>query len=148
MTAILQPPSLTGPRKKTAAKQAPSVSKAQPKPTKIRPGSRQPHRIADLSFTLDFAEAIKRGELSLTLRAMPPHLFAPGQRLAVRVRDYAEIEVLEVSRKRLGDLTEADARAEGGHHSLNEFRRIWAASHNGFRPNEFVTVLRFRLAPV
>jgi uncharacterized protein YqfB (UPF0267 family) len=128
-----------------------AISKSQPKPpskpkpAKVRPASQKPHRIADLSFTLRYAQAIERGELTLTLRAMPPNLFTAGQRLAVKVRDYAQIEVLEVSRKRLGDLTEEDAKAEG-RYSLEEFRRVWAAAHNGFRRSEFVTVLRFRLA--
>jgi ParB family chromosome partitioning protein len=57
---------------------------------------------------------------------------------------FAELRVLDVSRKKLGDFTEEDAQHEGGY-TLEEFRNAWKKLHGSWNENETVNVIKFKI---
>lgn len=56
----------------------------------------------------------------------------------------ARIQVLAVSKQPLGEMTRADAVAEG-FASLAEFRKFWRERYGSFDPKDEAWVLEFRL---
>jgi hypothetical protein len=62
-------------------------------------------------------------------------------------RPFARLRIERIYRQRLGDMTEEDARREGGH-TLDYFRKVvWPAVSRGrpFDPDEEVYVVEFRV---
>jgi len=57
-------------------------------------------------------------------------------------RPFARLLVTDIYRKRLGQLTEEDAAADGAR-SLEEFRKGWEARAGGWDPSEIVRVIEF-----
>jgi len=71
----------------------------------------------------------------------------PKIRIGARVEAYtkfAELRVEDISRKRLGDFTEEDAKREGGY-TLEEFKKVWRKLHGKWNPEETVNVVRFKV---
>jgi len=71
----------------------------------------------------------------------------PRIRVGARIEAYtkfAELLVTDISRKKLGEFTEDDAKREGGY-TLEEFKRIWKKLHGAWNPNETVNVVRFKV---
>lgn len=62
-------------------------------------------------------------------------------------KPFAAIRILSVERQTLGDMTEDDARKEGGY-TLAEFRQLWCEMHGGWNPCEEVWVVEFRLEEI
>ncbi|MGQ9582128.1 MAG: ASCH domain-containing protein [Thermoplasmatota archaeon] len=58
-------------------------------------------------------------------------------------RAFAQLLILDVYRRRLGELTEEDALAEGSG-SLEELRRRWETTYHRWNPFELVRVIEFR----
>ena len=71
----------------------------------------------------------------------------PGTIVRADVIQFADLEVTDVIRKRLGEMTEEDAREEGDY-TLAEFRDLWRRSYGGWNPDELVTIIRFQVARV
>jgi len=59
---------------------------------------------------------------------------------------FADLRVVDIQRKRLGDFTEEDAKREGGY-TLGEFRNVWESIHGkgSWDPDQRVDVILFEL---
>lgn len=81
-----------------------------------------------------------RSDRRFVYRAGKTYAVQPGRgRNAV-----ARIEVLVVRKQRLGEMTEAEAVAEG-FASLAEFRKLWQERYGSFDPKNEAWVIEFRL---
>jgi len=60
---------------------------------------------------------------------------------------FADLEITDVYRKKLGEFDEEDARREGGY-SLAQFKKVWMAIHGKWDPDETVNVVCFKLSRV
>lgn len=107
-----------------------------------------------LPFSKPHAEAILRGVKTQTSRKRKDPRLQKGSIVSARVAraraqvsHFADLEVVDVSRKRLGDFDEDDARREGGY-TLEQFREVWRQLHGSWDPDEVVHVIQFRLLRV
>lgn len=100
-----------------------------------------------LPFSKAHANAIVQGEKSQTARKSKDPRLVPGATVRVQVTHYADVEITDVNRKRLGDFDEEDARREGGY-TLDEFKGVWQLLHDSWNPDEVVYVVRFKLVKV
>lgn len=100
-----------------------------------------------LPFSKAHADAIVKGIKTQTSRKAKDPRLQSGVTVRAQVTHFADLEIADVHRKRLGDFDDEDARREGGY-TLDEFKEIWKALHGTWNPNEFVYVIRFRLSRV
>jgi ParB family chromosome partitioning protein len=97
-----------------------------------------------LPFSKVHADAIlKKNKTQTSRKAKDPRLH-PGTIVRAQVTHFADLEVTDVHRKKLGDFDEEDAKREGGY-TLEEFKEIWKTLHGKWEPNESVYVIQFRL---
>lgn len=100
-----------------------------------------------LPFSKVHADAIVRGRKTQTSRKSKDPRLQRGAVVRAQVTHFADLEVLDVSRRRLDDFDEKDAKAEGGY-TLDEFKKVWKRLHGAWNPGETVYVIRFRLLKV
>ena len=100
-----------------------------------------------LPFSKVHADAISQEIKTQTSRKAKDPRLQPGVTVRAQVTNFAELEVTEVYRKKLGDFDDEDARREGGY-TLDEFKEVWKRLHGEWNPNESVYVIRFRVASV
>jgi len=100
-----------------------------------------------LPFSKIHADAIVQGVKTQTSRKAKDPRLQPGTTVRAQVTHFADLEVLDVYRKRLRDFDDEDANREGGY-TLDEFQHVWRALHGTWNPDETVYVVRFRLARV
>jgi len=100
-----------------------------------------------LPFSKAHADAIVKEIKTQTSRKAKDPRLQKGVTVRAQVTHFADLEVMDVYRKRLGDFDEEDARREGGY-TLDEFKGVWKALHGEWNPNESVYVVRFRLKRV
>lgn len=98
-----------------------------------------------LPFSKIHADAILQGLKTQTSRKAKDPRLQPGTVVRGQVSHFADLEVVDVYRKKLGDFDEQDANREGGY-TLDEFREVWRALHGSWNPDESVYVIGFRLA--
>lgn len=55
---------------------------------------------------------------------------------------FADLRIISIDRKRLGDFTEEDAKREGGY-TLDEFKNVWKSLHGEWNDDEIVYVMIF-----
>ena len=89
--------------------------------------------------------AILEGTKTQTTRRRPDPQIQKGTLVRAAVSHFADLEVMGVERKRLGEVTEIDARREGGY-SLAEFREYWQRVNGEWDPDEVVYLIQFRVA--
>jgi len=100
-----------------------------------------------LPFSKAHADAIvKRTKTQTSRKGIDPKI-RPGKIVRAAITHFADLEIEDVYRKKLGDFDEEDARREGGY-TLEEFKEIWKGLHGVWNPNESISVVRFRLAKV
>jgi ParB/RepB/Spo0J family partition protein len=98
-----------------------------------------------LPFSRVHADAILAHVKTQTARkSIPPDLRA-GKTVRAAITHFADLKVVAIDRKRLGDFDEQDVKREGGY-SLEEFKEVWTDLHGDWDPNETVYVIRFQLA--
>jgi ParB family chromosome partitioning protein len=127
---------------------APSQDEAVPRPPVaqiVQEAVREPR--ASLAFTHRHYQAVVSGEKQQTTRRRADPRIEAGTIVRADVIQFADLEITDVIRKRLSEMTEEDAREEGGY-SLDEFQELWRRSYGGWNPDELVTIIRFRLARV
>lgn len=100
-----------------------------------------------LPFSKIHADAILKEIKTQTSRKAKDPRLQPGVTVRAQVTHFADLEIAEVYRKKLGDFDDEDARQEGGY-TLDEFKEVWTALHGEWNPNEVVYVIRFRLSQV
>ena len=98
-----------------------------------------------LPFSRVHAEAIVKGDKTQTSRKNKDPRMKPGVKVRAQVTHYADLEITDVYRKRLGDFDEEDARREGGY-TLEEFKEVWRKLHGEWNLNEYVYVIQFKPA--
>jgi len=97
-----------------------------------------------LPFSKVHADAIVKGVKTQTSRKTKEPRLQPGVIVRAQVTHFADLEVADVYRKKLGDFDDEDAKREGGY-TLEEFKRVWTQLHGEWDPNESVYVIKFRL---
>lgn len=102
---------------------------------------------AVLPFMHDHYRKILEGTKTQTSRkAMPPNL-KKGAMTRALVTHFADLEIIDIYRKKLGEFDEGDADREGGY-SLKKFKEVWKKLHAEWNPDETVNVIRFKVAKV
>jgi len=97
-----------------------------------------------LPFSKKHADDILIGRKTQTSRkGMYPNIKS-GRIVRAAITHFADLEILDVNRKKLGDFDENDAQQEGGY-TLEQFKEVWKKLHGDWNPNETVSVIRFRL---
>ncbi len=101
---------------------------------------------AELPFRLSHMRSIDRGTKTQTSRkGLPTPKIKPGAIVYANIFEprAAELRIISVERKRLGEFTEEDAQREGGY-TLEEFKRVWAEIHpEGWDAATTVYVIQF-----
>lgn len=98
-----------------------------------------------LPFSRVHADAIVKGAKTQTSRKTKEPRLQPGTIVRVQVTHFADLEILDIYRKKLGEFDENDTMREGGY-TLDEFREVWKELHGDWNPNESVYVIQFKIA--
>jgi ParB/RepB/Spo0J family partition protein len=96
-----------------------------------------------LPFMSEHASPVLKGIKTQTSRKGLDPRIRPGMKVEAYTR-FAELRVTGVSRKKLRDFTEEDAKREGGY-DLAEFKKVWKRLHGEWNPDESVSVVNFKL---
>ena len=117
---------------------------AEERHDRSRRSSRRPIREprASLAFTHRHYQAVVSGEKQQTTRRRADPRIEAGTIVRADVIQFADLEITDVIRKRLSEMTEEDAREEGDY-TLDEFQDLWRRSYGGWNPDELVTIIRF-----
>lgn len=100
-----------------------------------------------LPFMHDHYHKILNGTKTQTSRkGIPPNL-KKGTTAHALVTHFADLEIVDIYKKKLGEFDEDDADREGGY-SLKEFKEVWKKLHTEWNPDEAVNVIRFKVAKV
>jgi ParB family chromosome partitioning protein len=97
-----------------------------------------------LPFSKKHADDILLGHKTQTSRKGVYPNIKSGRIVRAAITHFADLEILDVKRKKLGDFDENDAQQEGGY-TLEQFKDVWKKLHGAWNPNETVSVIRFRL---
>jgi ParB family chromosome partitioning protein len=99
----------------------------------------------ELPFRLAHMKPILDGQKVQTSRkGIPDPKVAVGSIIHAAVWEphFADLRIISIKRKRLGDFTEDDAQKEGGY-TLNQFKKVWTDLHEKWDDNEIVYVINF-----
>lgn len=102
---------------------------------------------AFLPFSRAHADSILKGQKTQTSRKGIDPKIKSGAVVRAAITHFADLEVTNVTRKKLRDFDEGDAEREGGY-TLEEFKRVWRNLHGEWNPDETVYVIQFRLTRV
>lgn len=111
----------------------------------VQEAAREPR--AALAFTHRHYQTVVNGEKQQTTRRRADPRIEAGTIVRADVIQFADLEITDVIRKRLGEMTEDDAQQEGGY-TLEEFRDLWRRSYGAWNADELVTLIRFKVARV
>ena len=101
-------------------------------------------RIKDPERQLALAKATGQGVSRINVRNIVKEAARyPGEAIP-KIAKFAEIKVASIEKKALRDLTEEDAKAEGGY-SLTEFRAFWKETHTVWNPKLKVFLVNFEV---
>ncbi len=95
-----------------------------------------------LPFSKVHAEQITKRIKTQTARKSKDPRLQKGAVVRAQITHYADLEITNVLRKKLGDFTEEDAKREGGY-TLKEFKQVWINLHGNWNPEEYVYVIQF-----
>ena len=97
-----------------------------------------------IPFMPEHADLIRKGVKTQTSRKGIDPKIKVGATVEAYTK-FADLKVMDVTRKRLGDFDQEDAKREGGY-TLEEFKKIWKQLHGEWNPDEKVCVIHFRKA--
>jgi len=97
-----------------------------------------------LPFSHDHYHAVLKGIKTQTSRKAIDPKIKKGSIVHASVTYFADLEVTDAYKKKLGDFDEEDTMREGGY-DLEGFKKVWIALHDEWNPNETVNVIRFKL---
>jgi len=97
-----------------------------------------------LPFSRVHADAIVKGAKTQTSRKTKEPRLQPSTIVRAQVTHFADLEILDIYRKKLGEFDENDAMREGGY-TLDEFKEVWKELHGDWNPNESVYVIQFKI---
>ena len=100
-----------------------------------------------LPFSHEHYKKILQGIKTQTSRKGFPLNVGKGSLVRASVTHFADLEITDVYRKKLGEFDKEDAGREGGY-SLEQFRKVWMGIHGEWDPDETVNVIRFKLSKV
>jgi ParB family transcriptional regulator, chromosome partitioning protein len=92
-------------------------------------------------------KAVMEGTKTQATRRRPDPQIEEGSIVRGAVNHFADLQVGQIVRKRLGEFTEADAQHEGGY-TLAEFRDYWERVNGSWNPDEVVYLIQFKVARV
>lgn len=95
-----------------------------------------------LPFSKVHAEQIVQGKKTQTARKTKDPRLQTGAVVRAQITHFADLEVTNIMRKKLGDFTEEDAKREGGY-TLEEFKKVWTKLHGKWNPEESVYAIQF-----
>lgn len=100
-------------------------------------------------FTPNHVEMIKAGEKTQSRRIWKRPRAKVGSIHLVKTELFSKehhcrIRILDVRRELLGNITEDDARAEGGY-SISEYIEVWREINGVFDPDQLVYVVDFEV---
>ncbi|MCC7105437.1 MAG: ParB/RepB/Spo0J family partition protein [Chloroflexi bacterium] len=91
--------------------------------------------------------AVLDGTKTQSTRRRPDPQIQKGALVRAAVTHFADLEITDVVRKRLGEFTDEDARREGGY-NLTEFQEYWRRLNGDWNPDEVVYLINFHVARV
>jgi len=100
-----------------------------------------------LPFSKKHADDIITAQKTQTSRKGNYYNIKVGNIVKAAITHFADLEITDIHRKKLGDFDEKDAQREGGY-TLEQFKEVWKGLHGSWNPNEIVTVIGFRVANV
>ena len=100
-----------------------------------------------LSFSHRNYRAILEGSKTQTTRRRLDPSIEEGRTVGASVTRFADLEIEEVVRRRLRDISEDDARREGAP-SLEEFKEQWGRQYGSWDDDETVYLIRFKVVRV
>ena len=100
-----------------------------------------------IPFSNMHADLIIKGRKTQTSRKGLDPRWREGAIVPAAITQFADLRILDIARKKLGEFTEEDADREGGY-SLDEFKKVWVGLHGVWNPNESVSVIKFKLHKV
>lgn len=101
-----------------------------------------------LVFRPDEVRLIQYGSKSLLVRPLRKSQMRAGMVYDAKLnvvsdRSFARLLVVDIYRKRLGELTEEEAMRDGAG-SLSEWKKKWEGASGGWDPSDIVRVIEFR----
>ncbi len=100
-----------------------------------------------IPFSNTHADLIIKGKKTQTSRKGLDPRWKDGAIVPAAITHFADLRILGITRKQLGEFTDEDADREGGY-DLAEFKKVWVGLHGEWNPNETVSVIRFKLHKV
>jgi ParB/RepB/Spo0J family partition protein len=97
-----------------------------------------------IPFSMHHADLILKEKKTQTSRKVLDPRWKEEAIVPASITHFADLRILAISRKKLGDFTDEDADREGGY-DLDEFKKVWIGLHGEWNPNESVSVIRFKL---
>lgn len=87
---------------------------------------------------------LERTKIQTTRKGIPDPRVKVGAivHAAIWEPHFADLRIVSINKKRLGDFTEEDAKREGGY-TLDEFKNVWKTLHGEWNDNEIVYVITF-----
>lgn len=101
-----------------------------------------------LLFSPDDVKLVLYGSKTILVRPLRKTRMRAGSIYEAKLnivsgRSFARLQVIDVYRRRLGDLTEEEAIHDGDR-SLPEFRQRWESAYGRWDPSEIARVIEFR----
>ena len=96
-----------------------------------------------LPFIKIHGDMIVQGIKTQTSRETIDPRIKPGAVIRVEVPNFADVEVVALHRRKLGDYDDEDARREGGY-TLKEFKEVYKGRHGRWDDNVDVYTIQFK----
>jgi ParB/RepB/Spo0J family partition protein len=100
--------------------------------------------LAVLPFSAKHASDILEGTKVQTSRKSIDPKIRPGAIVRGQITHFADLKIVDVQRKKLGEFNDEDAKKEGGY-TLKEFKEVWKKLHGEWNPDGAVYTIIFKV---